>query len=71
MKSRTVPILIVSAGVLFVLAYWALSLTGVGGIGEEADIGGGLILLIGYGLILVGIASLVTIALVCKSRNRK
>lgn len=71
MKSRTVSILIISAGVLFVIAYWALSLTGVGGIGEEADIGGGLILLVGYALILVGITSLVTIALVGKSRKRK
>jgi uncharacterized membrane protein YgdD (TMEM256/DUF423 family) len=42
------------AGVILVAAYFALKLLDVGKIGDPTDIGGGVILLVGYALTAIG-----------------
>lgn len=42
-------------GLFLVLVYWGLSTAEIGGIGADTDIGGGLILLVGYIFMLVGL----------------
>ena len=44
------------AGILLVALYWLLSTFSVGKIGQPSDIGGGLMLLVGY--VVMGIAVL-------------
>lgn len=69
MKPKIITVTITLAGAFLVLSYWVLSLVGVGNIGDEADIGGGIILLAGYALVLGGIISLITVSLTGRHKN--
>lgn len=69
MKPKMIAIIVTLVGAFLVLSYWVLSLVGVGGIGDEGDIGGGIILLAGYALILGGIVSLITVSLTDRRKN--
>jgi hypothetical protein len=51
---RSSSLLTLLAGVLLVALYFLLRLLHIGGIGDPTDIGGGLILLVGYVVTAVG-----------------
>ena len=68
MRSKTISIISTSVGVLLVLSYWVLSLAGV--VGQETDIGGGMILLAGYALVLGGIVALISNFWAARSRHK-
>lgn len=58
-------------GAFLVLSVWTLSLLGVGKPGEGANIGAGIILLVGYLLTLGGAMSLTHTWLAGRSRREK
>ena len=65
-----ISIICASTGALVVLFYWGLSLTGVGNIGQQTDIGGGVLVLVGSALILGGAVLFLAGVLVERSRRK-
>lgn len=70
MNAKTIPTCVTVVGAFLVLLVWTLSALEVGKFGQETDIGGGVILLLGYLLTLGGIVSLIKTRLT-RHRSRR
>ncbi len=71
MKSRRIPIIVTLVGAFLILSVWTLSLFEVGKFGDDANIGAGVILLVGYVVTLGGFVALTRIWLAGRSRRKK
>jgi F0F1-type ATP synthase assembly protein I len=56
---RRIAVRLLTFGALLVVVYWVLITLKVGKFGAESDIGGGLILLLAFGVLVAGAISLV------------
>jgi hypothetical protein len=71
MISRRAWLSVVGAGLVLVAVYWVLALLEVGEIGAPTDIGGGFILLAGYGLVALGLLGLAARWLTAREARRR
>lgn len=71
MTSRKIALAVTLVGTSLAVSVWTLSLLGVGTFGDDANIGAGAILLVGYVVTLVGAVSLTRIWLTSRSHRRR
>jgi peptidoglycan biosynthesis protein MviN/MurJ (putative lipid II flippase) len=71
MISRRAWLWVVVAGVVVVAAYRVLVLLELGKFGQPTDIGGGFVLLVGYGLVALGLLGLVARWLTAREARRR